>query len=228
MADQGVFYLLNRSGAYVCDSETGDYQFVNLSPTPSQIGTGGKNTWTRVGWSERNIVLMDNQCTVYHIPRHQKDFPASEPTQRHRIGFIAVEHEKPGQVKLPQLGRPMTYRFRTLEAVLMGNTRQWRRKVGEYLPDPEPFFEKCFRVRQLTHPKLLRYTRTDKWLDRTAQVFGGAEKGTVESRSVAVVDGTIEYEFVPHSPMNDVCFSTDGLVLYMLYQNGTVIQADVE
>ena len=228
VADEGVFYLLNRSGAYVCDALTGDFQFLNLSPTPSQVGTGGKSTWKRVGWSDRHVVLMDNQECVYQIPRHQRDFPATEPNRRHRIGYIAVEHEKAGTTyRAPLLGQPATYRYRILDAVLVNN-RYVRRKANAPHSDPTPFFTPCFRVRELLHPKLARYTRSDKWLDREVKVYGGAEKVQVVERSVAVLDDKVEYQFIPGEPLNDVCFSTDGLVVYMLYQNGSIVQADVE
>lgn len=228
VADEGVFYLLNRSGAYVCDSEAGDFQFLNLSPTPSQVGTGGKSTWKRVGWSERHIVLMDNQDCVYQIPRHQKDFPATEPSRRHRIGYISIEDEQAGRTfKQPLLGEPKTYRYRVLEAVLVNN-RYIRRKAGVPTPDPEPFFKECFRVRHLLHPKLTRYTRTDKWCDREIKVYGGADKVEVAERSVAVLDDKVKFQFFPGEPLNDVCFSTDGLVVYMLYQNGNIVLADVD
>jgi len=88
----------------------------------------------------------------------------------------------------------------------------------------DAFFSKCFRVRSLINdnPSLAtRYRRKDEWGDKTATV-----SCAIEFRTKIQVDET-EYEFMTGQRLNDVCFSVDGLTLYLLYESGTVVIADV-
>jgi hypothetical protein len=201
LADEEYFYVFNKRGFYLC-SVNSEPTFVYFDSAPT---ANNKVTWWAVGLKEKNIIIADISHSYYSIPRHTKEFETVDYSA-YRFGYMQSD-KKPDKVPI----------------IRSNNYAASRQKVDREVIKTM-YFSDCFRFRQLAKEE--RYKREDNWQGHTASVFESA-KGMVKDRDTIIINGT-KYLPMPGELANDICFSTDGLTLYVLHQAGKVTIIDVD
>lgn len=200
LADEGYFYVVNKRGFYLCSFNT-EPEFVYFDEAPTN---NNKITWWAAGWTEKYIIVADVSHSYYIIPRHTNEFK-TQPYSAHRFGYL---QKNPGPVKVVQSHHYADRKMR-------GGTRDEAKKC----------FKDCFRFRQLVKDE--RYKREDAWQGHTASVFESCKEMINKDRDKIVINGT-KYVPLNRELANDVCFSMDGLMLYVLHQGGQISIIDVD
>lgn len=200
LADEEYFYILNRRGFYVC-SMTMEPLYVYCYTAPIN---DNKITWWAAGWTETHIIVADALKYVYMIPRFTLDF------EKINYNLLECNRWSPLVDKVPFV--------KSIEYSKNGANVD-KEKLHKM------YFANCLRFRQLAgHGS--RYKRKDDWKNNQAQVMESVGKG-IQDRDKILINGTI-YCPLPGELANDICFSQDGLMLYVLHQMGQVSIIDVD
>jgi hypothetical protein len=204
LADEEYFYVFNKRGFYLCSANS-EPTFVYFDSAPT---ANNKVTWWAIGLTKTHIIIADISHSYYKIPRHTKEFETVDYSN-YKFGYMQSNKQLD---KVPVI-RSLNY------SNYAANKYQGERELLK-----STYFSDCFRFRQLAKDE--RYKREDSWQGHTASVFESA-KGMVKDRDTIIIDGT-KYLPMPGELANDICFSTDGLTLYVLHQAGKVTIIDVD
>lgn len=204
LADDGYFYILNKRGFYICSFNTEPvFVYFNSQPT-----NNNKVTWWGAGWTEKHLIVADVSHSFYAIPRHTNEFDTMAYCRHLHLPVQGGIGAAPPE-KVPFV--PALY--------YTSNRRAGTRDEAKMC------FDKCFRYRQLVKDE--RYKREDAWMGHTASVFESCKEMINKDRDKIVINGT-KYMPLARELANDICFSMDGLMLYVLHQAGKVTIIDVD